>query len=161
MKGLGLLLAGGGTELVRGAATDAEAADRATVEIVPDGDANVQFTPAIQDSDHVQYDDSATDGISIGLRHINLGAITRFEDLLTITNRGANTITEVSVTTVDRDGGGNAAEILEATADISTAIPPGSSAETLGLAIDTTGFEGTAALSQISATITISFDTDT
>ena len=155
LKTSALLLAGGGTELVRSAAEGVQTTRGVTVEFVADEAANLRMAPGISGSEHVHYDDSDTDGISITLERINLGARTQFEGLIEFTNTGRNNITELSV---DASSVGDVR--LTATSDLNLPLEAGETATGLGLTIDTTDIRDAEHVPSVETAVTITVDTD-
>lgn len=146
-------MAGGGTELLRSAASGVEASQNLRVEFVGDDAANLGISPGYEDSDWITYEDDGETGLRIGMAGINNGARTEFEGLLVFRNDGSNTITDIDISFDDSSSGAE----VEIQADVSLPLESGESARGLGLTIDTTGGDQEP---DISGTISISVDTD-
>lgn len=153
---MALLLGGGGTELLRSGARDAVAGQDLEVSFVTDRQADLQLRPGSPGSKHISYEDSGRDGISVSIRHINLRARTRFDDLLRVTNTGQNTITAIEASVIEQDG----PMAVTAHEETDLTVEPGESAGALGLTIETTDVETDRPDIETTLTVRLEVDTD-
>lgn len=155
LKGMGVLLGGGGMEVLRSSASGSDVSRGVTVEFVPDDAANLQIEPA-RDFDGIEFNETADGAVTVSFHDINRSARTRFEGICEFTNNGDNDITglEASVDTVSGNGDIAAEGVLE------SPIESGGSSPGLALVINTTDAAGFTGEPDIEGTVSIRVETD-
>ena len=132
--GLGLVAAGGlGVGSLAFTAVDA---DRdITVQFEDDADALLGMEAA-RVTDYLAFEDDGVSGISIDILDVNRNARTRFDDLITFTNNGANDITEISFEIAEDNSENGSLEIPDGTESFGP-LASGDSEDGLALAVET------------------------